>query len=182
MGREPGLATDADSETELAGALYSLVAGVAKTIPRDLSPTSVATLGTLEHRGPTRLTRLAALESVAQPSMTLVVSRLEADGLVERRSDESDGRAVLVALTTKGASYLRRRREAGASKLAALMASLPEADLKALRGALPAIARLAAAVSLGPPTQARPDPLETAERELGARAKSLTTAQAATGS
>lgn len=137
------------AERELANALYSLVATVAKTIPRDMSPTSVATLGTLERLGPTRLTRLAALESVAQPSMTVVVSRLEADGLVERRADEKDGRAVLVTLTSDGARYLQRRREAGASRLAALIATLPEADLRALLGALPALGRLVADIPAG---------------------------------
>ncbi|MHB1497778.1 MAG: MarR family winged helix-turn-helix transcriptional regulator [Acidimicrobiales bacterium] len=151
--------TAGDGERELAYALYSLVATVAKTIPRDMSPTSVAALGTLERLGPTRLTRLAALESVAQPSMTAVVSRLEADGLVERRADERDGRAVLVTLTNDGARYLQRRREAGASRLASLIATLPEADLRALLGARPALARLAADApgsGASPPSRALP--------------------------
>jgi DNA-binding MarR family transcriptional regulator len=76
--------------------------------------------------------------------MTVVVSRLEAGGLVERRPDESDGRAVLVVLTGKGESYLRGRREARAASLAASISELGRDDLAALRQALPALARLAA--------------------------------------
>jgi DNA-binding MarR family transcriptional regulator len=144
-------ADDDGSTLELARALYALASAVARSMPRDMSPTSVATLVTLGRFGPLRLTRLAAYQRVAQPSMTVVVSRLEAEGLVERRPDESDGRAVLVALTERGQSYLGRRREARAASLAASISGLPPQDLAALRRALPAIAHLAAIEEPGPP-------------------------------
>ena len=137
-------AGDGASTLELGRALYTLASAVARGMPRDMSPTSVATLSTLDRLGPLRLTRLAALQRVTQPSMTVVVSRLEAGGLVERRPDESDGRAVLVVLTGKGESYLRGRREARAASLATSISELGRDDLAALHQALPAIARLAA--------------------------------------
>ncbi len=50
----------------------------------------------------TRLTDLAAWAGMARPSMAQLVDELEADGLLERRPDPSDGRAKLVALTPTG--------------------------------------------------------------------------------
>ena len=150
MGAGQGRAGAECTDLELGTALWSLVSGVARTVPRDLSSTAVAALNTLERLGPTRLTRLAAIERVAQPSMTAIVSRLETEGLVERRPDESDRRAVLVGLTGEGASYLARRREAAAGNLAALIASLPPEEASLLRRALPAISHLAAAARTRP--------------------------------
>jgi|SRR5579875_19030 len=140
---------------ELARAVYALAAAVARSMPRDMSPTSVAALSTLDRLGPLRLTRLAALQRVAQPSMTVVVSRLEAEGLVERRPDESDGRAVLLALTGEGRRYLQQRREARAAQLAISISKLAPEDWAALCRAAPAIARLAAVEEPGPAEAAR---------------------------
>jgi DNA-binding MarR family transcriptional regulator len=50
----------------------------------------------------TRLTDLAAWAGMTRPSMAELVDELEAQGLVERRSDPTDGRAKLVVLTTSG--------------------------------------------------------------------------------
>ena len=50
----------------------------------------------------TRLTDLAAWAGMARPSMSELVDELEADGLLERRPDPSDGRAKLVVLTPAG--------------------------------------------------------------------------------
>src|SRR6201996_8576306 len=52
--------------------------------------------------GPRRITELAAEERVTQPAITLLVNRLAERGWVERVSDPSDRRAVLVSLTAAG--------------------------------------------------------------------------------
>ncbi|HEY2288329.1 MAG TPA: MarR family transcriptional regulator, partial [Streptosporangiaceae bacterium] len=97
-----------------AGALYGLLATLLRRVPRDLSLTSLATLSTLDRTGPRRITDLAVIEGVTQPSMTVLVTALERGGLVARHSDPADGRVTLVALTAEGQRYLRRRRSAGA--------------------------------------------------------------------
>ncbi|MHB1613223.1 MAG: MarR family winged helix-turn-helix transcriptional regulator [Actinomycetes bacterium] len=142
VGREQPVA--AGRHDEVANALYSLVASVLRRMPRDISLTTAATLHTLDRQGPQRLTRLAALEGVTQPTMTVLVTRLEHDGLAERRPDPTDGRAVLVVLTAAGRRYVRRRRQAGAASLTGLIAELPAGQATALRGALPAIIGLCA--------------------------------------
>lgn len=50
----------------------------------------------------TRLTDLAAWAGMTRPSMAQLVDELEAQGLLERRPDATDGRAKLVALTPAG--------------------------------------------------------------------------------
>jgi DNA-binding MarR family transcriptional regulator len=55
----------------------------------------------------TRLTDLAAWAGMTRPSMAQLVDELEADGLVERRPDPSDGRAKLVVLTPSGWDAIR---------------------------------------------------------------------------
>lgn len=58
----------------------------------------------------TRLTDLAASAGMARPSMAELVDELEADGLLERRPDPTDGRAKLVALTPTGWDAIRTGR------------------------------------------------------------------------
>ena len=78
-----------------------------------LSATHVAALATLERHGPLPLGELAALEKVAPPSMTRVVTRLTDLELVARSSRPGDKRQVLVTITDHGRELLaadRRRR------------------------------------------------------------------------
>ena len=70
-----------------ADALYGLLTTVLRATPRDMSLTSAATLSTLELTGPRRITDLAVIQGVTQPSMTVLVTALERSGLVERQSD-----------------------------------------------------------------------------------------------
>ena len=129
---------------DVAVALYSLAASVVRRMPRDISLTAAATLYALERHGPQRLTRLAALEGVTQPSMTSLVTKLVRAGLVERRPDPSDGRGVLVALTDTGEGYVHERRHVGAARLIGLLDDLPVTQVRALWDALPALLAVAA--------------------------------------
>jgi len=126
----------------LAEALYSLGATVVRRVPRDLSLTAVSTLAALERTGPRRVTELAVLQGVSQPSMTSLVSGLERGGLVERRSDPTDGRAALVALTASGTATLRQRRRAGTESVAELLDQLEEGETEDLLALLPLLDRL----------------------------------------
>jgi DNA-binding MarR family transcriptional regulator len=137
---------------ELAEQLDDVVIGLRRLTldRRGLSLTAAATLTTLRGSGPTRLTDLAAIEGVSQPSMTALVARLADSGLVQRRADPGDGRAVLIALTPAGAELLDRRREARARLLAGPLATLTDDEVQAITAALPALARLAGAPTAQP--------------------------------
>ena len=74
----------------------------------------LATLATVEQRGPMTLGELAEAERVKPPSITRVVVSLEGEGLVTRSTDPDDGRVSLVAVTKSGRALLaaqRRRRD-----------------------------------------------------------------------
>jgi DNA-binding MarR family transcriptional regulator len=138
----PAAASERTGAGRSAGAVYGLLASLMRHTRRDMSLTSLATLSTLRRTGPRRITDLAAVEGVTQPSVTTLVTNLERAGLVERRSDPADRRVVLVALTEAGADYLDARREAGIEHFAELIAELPAEDAAALAAAVPALERL----------------------------------------
>jgi DNA-binding MarR family transcriptional regulator len=63
-----------------------------------------------------RMGELAARARLSKQTMTQMIARLERDGLVERRTDPSDGRAALIYLTKRA----RRFEPVAAGVLAAL--------------------------------------------------------------
>ena len=125
-------------------ALYGLVVTAVREHVRDISLTAASTLSTLAQSGPRRITDLAAVEGVSQPSMTVLVTGLERAGLVARRADSADRRAVRVGLTDEGERYLRARRREGADAFDRLIEKLPPEEVAVLRAAAPALRHLLA--------------------------------------
>jgi DNA-binding MarR family transcriptional regulator len=107
-----------------------------------LSTAASSALARLGREGPQRLTELARAEGVSQPGMTQLVTRLERSGLVRRTADHSDGRGVLVTATDSGLELFQQRRAERARALQQLVAQLPEAEQRAVKVALPALARV----------------------------------------
>lgn len=114
-----------------------------RLIPSDgVSLTAGSTLGVLLRSGPLRLTALAEREAVSQPAMTGLVGRLQAAGLVTRRADLSDGRAVLVELTSAGQALIQDRRARRADAMDGLLDLLDAGERASLDAAVPALRRL----------------------------------------
>jgi DNA-binding MarR family transcriptional regulator len=134
----------ADSRNRAAAgrALYGLISEAVRRVPRDMSLTSLSTLATLDRTGPRRVTDLAVIEGVAQPSMTTLVTVLQRSGLVERRGDPADKRVALVEITAAGSEFLRVRRRAGAEGFTELIGKLPPGEAAALAAAIPALVHL----------------------------------------
>ncbi|MFJ8006017.1 MarR family winged helix-turn-helix transcriptional regulator [Streptomyces fagopyri] len=107
-----------------------------------LSTAASSALSRLGREGPQRLTELARAENVSQPNMTQLVTRMERAGLVRRTADHSDGRGVLVEATDDGLDVFRRRRAERADALRRLIEDLTEPEQRAVRVALPALARV----------------------------------------
>src|SRR3954447_18584796 len=81
----------------------------------DISRTEAGVLRTLVG-APRRITELAELEGLAQPTMTLLVQRLEQRGWVRRERHADDGRVVVVSLTEAGSATLAEfRAQVGAA-------------------------------------------------------------------
>jgi DNA-binding MarR family transcriptional regulator len=126
----------------LGQTLFGLAIAAIRRTPRDMSLTAMSTLATLDQTGPRRITDLAAVEGITQPSMTVLVSGLERSGLVERRADPTDRRVALAALTASGTDYLRLRRRAGAEGFQQLIDKLPAAEAGVLATAMIALEHL----------------------------------------
>jgi DNA-binding MarR family transcriptional regulator len=107
-----------------------------------LSLTQLATLATLDRKGPLTPRELAEQERVQPPSMTRVLAALEQRGLVARTPHESDGRQHLVAITPAARDMLRedrRRRDAWMSRR---LQDLTPEEREILRRAAPVLERL----------------------------------------
>jgi DNA-binding MarR family transcriptional regulator len=70
------------------------------------------------------------------------VIRLERDGLVARRPDPTDARAVLVAITDDGRDRLAALRAARADRIQERLRALDPDQRDALEAALPALSAL----------------------------------------
>lgn len=129
-------------EGRAAEALLRLAVLLVHSGTRDVGLTASLTLAELYWNGPRRLTSLARLQDVSQPSMSGLISSLEREGMVERRRDPVDRRAVVVAVSEKGVRYLEQRRRVAAAHLVDLIGALPEHDRSSLFQAVPILERV----------------------------------------
>jgi len=90
------------------------------------------------------LGELAAAEQVRPPTMTRLVAALEADGLVVREADRTDGRLTRVRPTAKGRSLLARGRARRVAALTAQVRALDARDRDALAAAVTILERVIA--------------------------------------
>src|SRR5918994_3154649 len=96
----------------VADAMHSaaihLLRGVRKEDVRSgLGPARLSALSVLVFAGPMRLSDLARIEQVKAPTMTKIVAGLEIRGLVRRRADAEDRRAVRLEPTARGTKLLQ---------------------------------------------------------------------------
>jgi DNA-binding MarR family transcriptional regulator len=111
---------------------------LARQLRGELTRTEAGLLATLDE-GPRRITELAELEGLAQPTTTLLVKRLEELGYVSRRRGSDDGRVVMVWLTPAGRSALEAFRALAGALLREYLAELSDGELDALVGAIAAL-------------------------------------------
>jgi DNA-binding MarR family transcriptional regulator len=106
-----------------------------------MSRSEASVLGTLR-AGPQRITTLAELEGLAQPTVTILVKRLEDRGWVVRERATGDGRVVMVSLTDAGREALGEIRERYRPLLRAGLGELSDEQLAALTEGAEALAIL----------------------------------------
>jgi DNA-binding MarR family transcriptional regulator len=80
--------------------------------PWDITPAHLRALRTLARHETMRLSELSDRLQIAPRTATEVVDALQAGGLVRRRADPADRRAVLVEVTERGADMLAEIRAA----------------------------------------------------------------------
>ena len=89
-----------------------------------MTPTMAATLATIAREGSLTLGELAAAEQVAPPTVTKVIAKLEAAGLVDRIVDPADRRVCRVALSPAGHEQVDENRSRRTAWLADRVAEL----------------------------------------------------------
>jgi DNA-binding MarR family transcriptional regulator len=115
----------------------------------ELSRTEVGLLKTLSG-GARRITELAELEGLAQPTMTILIKQLEEKGMVGRDRQPDDGRVVLVSLTDSGRAAFEDYRQRARDVLGASLAEISDEQVEALAAATEALAQLVAVLQDGP--------------------------------
>lgn len=111
---------------------------VKKVHSREISRIEMEVLSTLRE-GPRRITELAELGGVAQPTMTLLVRRLQQKGWVERECVPDDGRVVMVGITEAGVAAQLRFRGQFLQAMRTDLEELSDDQLQALTAATEAL-------------------------------------------
>ena len=136
----------------VAGSLVPVASRVTRLLlrraPQRISRSDAGVLSALSG-GPRRITELADLEGHAQPTMTLLVKRLEERGWVARRRDPADGRGVLVSLSDAGQTALEDVRAAYRTVLRNHLVALSDEEIAALLTATEALETLLDALQQG---------------------------------
>src|SRR5438477_1226807 len=143
--------TSTNRTTAVADALHSaaihLLRGVRKEDEQTgVGPARLSALSVLVFAGPMRLTRLAGIEQVKPPTMTKVIAGLEAAGLVRRRADLEDARAVRLEATPRGTKLLQEGRRRRVERLTSALQSLTPEEVDVLGHAAAIIERVSTTI------------------------------------
>jgi DNA-binding MarR family transcriptional regulator len=132
VGREQRLDYIAQHLPSRAAILVRLL--VKQVRSSEISRTEMEVLSILVE-GPRRITELTALEGIAQPTMTLLVQRLQEKGWVQREGLPHDGRVVMVELTEAGAAAREKFRAQFLKAMRGDLQALSDDQLQELSGA-----------------------------------------------
>ena len=121
---------------------------LARHLHGNLSRPEISLLNTLRG-GPRRITELAELEGVAQPTMTQLVKRLERQGLVDRARQPDDGRVVVVSATEEGVVAFDGYRTQATIALSRYLDRMSDEEIEALATATETLAELARLLQRG---------------------------------
>ena len=134
------------TEAEIAARLRLSATRLARRMRQEaatgLSPSQLSALAVVHNRGPLTLGELAELEQVAPPTISKVVAKLEADGLLERQVDPTDRRVSLVQVTKAGAQLHDESKRRRTTWLTGRIRELPAEDQARLAEALDVLDRL----------------------------------------
>jgi DNA-binding MarR family transcriptional regulator len=126
--------------TETAGRLRLSATRLARRLRQEadagLTPSLLSALAVIDCHGPLTLGALADHERVAPPSVTKLVARLEADGLVARSHDDGDRRVTWVATSEKGVALVAESRRRKTAWLAGRIGTLDTDQQRRLAEAL----------------------------------------------
>ncbi|TGD84928.1 MarR family transcriptional regulator [Mycolicibacterium sp. CH28] len=133
---------------ELGAQLYRDIALIVRRIkrlqvPGQLTLPERAALSRLDRGGPASAAELARVEQISPQAMRVTLAALETQGLVQRQPDPSDGRRIVMSLTSSGVKLVRHKRDARTRLFAQVLAEeFTDDELRALAQAAPLLGRL----------------------------------------
>jgi DNA-binding MarR family transcriptional regulator len=134
------------TEDTLAPRLRLAVARLHRRLRQSADPgltiSQLSALAAIETHGPVTLGDLARLEQVQPPTITSLVGKLEAAGLVVRIIDPDDRRIHRVHVTPAGRKWLARHRTRKNAYLARRLRALDPADRAVLARAAELLERI----------------------------------------
>lgn len=127
--------------TEIADHLHSAAIHLLRSLRKQDEATGItaprlSALSVLVFGGPLTLGELAATEQVRPPTMSRLVSSLEAEGLVVREGEPGDRRVVRVRATPAGVRVLQEGRGRRVTSLARRLGKLDPQELEVLEQAV----------------------------------------------
>lgn len=131
--------------TGLADDLVTACARMLRWTPVGDLPISLAgarLIARVVENGPTRVGDLAEQEHSSQPTITNHIKRLEANGLLARTPDPTDGRAWMITATPQGIEQLAEVRRTLAANIEPRLTELSDHDRAAIRAGVEAMQRL----------------------------------------
>ena len=135
MGKKP---LDDTISQELAPQVHEAFSRLSRRLraldlPDGLTVERLSTLATVAAQEPVSISALAKAELVSLPTMSNMVAKLEAKGLVKRKDDKSDGRGVLVSITAKGRATYQRATQQSLSHLKGTLGAMVPEQLATIR-------------------------------------------------
>lgn len=113
-----------------SAAIHLLRSLRSEDVEAGVTPARLSALSVLVFGGPRSVSGLAAAEQVAVPTMSRLVAALEERGLVTRRPDPSDGRAVRLKASPEGRRMLEEGRDRRVERLAELLSRLQPGEVE----------------------------------------------------
>jgi DNA-binding MarR family transcriptional regulator len=147
--------TKARDAEALADQLHSAAIHLLRQLRKEddasgISAPRLSALSVVVFGGPLTLGDLARAEQVKPPTMTRIVTGLEKDGLVKRKSDARDGRLTHVAATPKGQKVLFAGRARRVGRLAGAVGRLKPKELAELRRGIQLVKEIVASMQARP--------------------------------
>lgn len=132
----------------MAGRLRMVVTRLFRRVERTqagaaLTPSETTVLAGIVRHGPLRLSKIALAEGLNPTMLSRLVHDLEVAGLLVRRPDQVDHRAVLVAATPAGKGLHERIRSERSDMLSVALARLSDEQRQGLCAGLPVLEALA---------------------------------------
>jgi DNA-binding MarR family transcriptional regulator len=108
----------------------------------ELTPSRLSLLNTIASQGPMTPSKLAEAERISRPTVTRMIAKLKAQGLVECVVAPEDGRSYQIALSENGSALRQLQRERKTAYVARLLENADADEIELLNRAALVLLRL----------------------------------------